>query len=76
MAHEIERTVQRRLAAHRRQQGVRALLGDDALQRGPVNGLDIRGIGHLRVRHDRRRIRINQDDPVALFAKRFARLRT
>jgi hypothetical protein len=40
-----------------------------------MHWLDVDGIGRFRVRHDRRRIGIHQDDPVALFLERFAGLR-
>ena len=36
--------------------------------------LDIGGVGEIRVGHDRRRIGIDQDDPVALFLQRLAGL--
>ena len=62
-----QRGVQRGLAAHRRQQrvgalGVRDDLGDDVGR----DRLDIGGVGQLRVGHDRRRVGVDQNDPVAL----------
>ena len=54
-AHQVERAVERRLAAHRGQQRAGALLFDDAGDRAPVDGLDVGRVGHLRVGHDRRR---------------------
>ena len=56
------------------QYGVRALLRDDALQRWPVDGLDVGRIRHLRIGHDGRRIGIDQYHPVALFPQRLAGL--
>jgi hypothetical protein len=34
--------------------------------------LDIGGVGQLRIGHDRRRVRIDQDDPIALRLQRLA----
>ena len=73
-AHEIERAVERRLAAHRGQQRAGTFLFDDAGDRAPVDRLDVDRVGHLRVGHDRRRVRVHQDDPVPLLAQRLARL--
>ena len=76
---ERQRAVERRLAAHGRQQreaagdGV-ALLGDDLGDDLRGDRLDIGAIGHVRVGHDRRRIGVDQDDAVALFAQGLARL--
>ena len=74
-AHQVERGVQRRLAAHRGQQRVGLFLFDDARQRAPVDRLDVDRVGHLRVRHDRRRIRVHEDDAVTLLPQRLAGLR-
>ena len=74
-AHQVERRVQRRLAAHGGQQRVGFFLLDDARQRAPVDGLDVDRVGHLRVGHDGRGIRIHQDDAVALLLERLAGLR-
>ncbi len=72
---KIQRAVQRGLAAHRRQQRVRALLGDDLLDRGAVDRLDVDRVGHARVGHDRRGVAVHQHDAVALVAQRLAGLR-
>ncbi len=74
LAHQVEGGIERRLAAHGRQQRVRPLLGDDALHDRPVDRLDVGGVGHLRVGHDGRRIGVHQDDPVPLLAQRLAGL--
>jgi hypothetical protein len=71
---QVERTVQRGLAAHGRQNGIRAFLGDDVLQHAPGDRLDVGHIGHAGVGHDRRRIGIDQDDAVTLFAQGLAGL--
>ena len=74
-----ERAIERRLAAHRRQQGEAArhrvaLLGDDLGDDLGRDRLDIGAIGHIRIGHDRRRIGIDEDDPIALRAQRLAGL--
>ena len=81
-AHLLQRqgAVQRRLAAHGRQQreaaGDRvALLLDDLRHDLGRDRLDIGAVGEIGVRHDRRRVRIHQDDAVALLLERLDRLR-
>ncbi len=76
---ERQRAVQRRLAAHRRQQREAARLGialllDDLGDDFGRDRLDIGAVGHVRIGHDRRRIGIDQNDPVALGAQRLAGL--
>lgn len=66
MPHQIEGAVQRGLAAHAGQQRIRPFAGNDVGHRTPVNRLDVHRIGHVRVRHDGRWIRVYQDDPVPL----------
>jgi hypothetical protein len=63
---QLEGHVERRLAAHRRQQRVRPLLLDDALDPLRRDRLDVGRVGQLRVRHDRGRVAVHQDDAVAL----------
>ena len=75
LANEIERAIERGLAAHRRQQCTRLLLLDDALDRAPVDRLDVDRVRRFRIGHDRRRIRVHEDDAVALFLESFAGLR-
>jgi hypothetical protein len=75
LAREIERAVERSLAAHRRQQRIGPLALDDLRDHRPGDRLDVGDVGHLRVGHDRRRIRVHEDDPVPLLAERLARLR-
>jgi hypothetical protein len=72
---EAHRGVERGLPAHRRQQRVGPLLGDDLGDDLRGDGLDIGGVSEARIGHDRRRVRVDQDDPVPLGAQRFARLR-
>src|SRR5471030_2594964 len=71
---QVERAVQRGLAAHGRQDRVRLFLGDDALHHLPGDRLDVGDVGHFRVGHDGRRIAVDQDDFIALFAQGFAGL--
>ena len=73
-AHEVECGVECCLATHRGQQGVGLFLLDDPRDGLPVDRLDVDGIRHLRVRHDRGGIGVHQDDAVALLAERLARL--
>ncbi len=66
VALQRQRGVERRLPAHGRQQRVRALRRDDLGDDLRRDRLDVRGVGQLRIGHDRRRIGIDEDDPVAL----------
>ena len=74
-AGQRHRRIERGLPAHRWQQGIRALAGDDLLDDVGGDRLDISGVGQIRIGHDRRRVRIDQDDPVALGLQRLAGLR-
>ena len=71
-----KRRVQSRLATHRRKQSVRALFFDDLGDNLGRNRLDVRCVCQFRICHNRRRVRIDEDDPIALLTQRFARLRT
>jgi hypothetical protein len=66
--------VQGRLAAERRQQRVRALALDHGGDRAGQERLDVRRVGELGVGHDRRRVRVDQHDLVALLLEDLARL--
>jgi len=72
---QIQRTVQCRLNTHDGQNGIRALFGDDLFKGLPVYRLDVGGIGHRRIGHDRGRIRIHENDAIAFLAQRLASLR-
>ncbi len=61
--------VEGRLAAERRQQGVGALALDDRLEHRRVERLDVGAVGRGGVGHDRRRVGVDEDDPVALLAQ-------
>ena len=66
---ELHGQVQRGLAAERRQHRVGPLPLDDPGEDVDVERLDVGGVGELRVGHDRGRVRVGQDDPVALLAQ-------
>jgi hypothetical protein len=68
------REVERGLSAERRQQGVGALALDDLGDRAGEQRLDVGRGGELRVGHDRRRVRVDEDDLVALLVQDLARL--
>ena len=72
---QLDREVERGLAAERREQRVGPLLLDDAGEALDVERLDVGGVGELGVGHDRRRVRVHEHDAVALVAQHAARLR-
>lgn len=72
---ELYGQIQRRLAAHRRQQRVRPLAADDRRQGFFGEGFDIGAVGEARIGHDGRRIAVHQHDLVALLAQGLACLR-
>ena len=65
-----ERQVDGGLPADGRQDRVRPLAVDDPLEEVGRQRLDVRRVGQLRVGHDRRGVRVDEDDPVALAAQR------
>ena len=71
---QFHRQVQRRLAPQRRQQRVGPLGFDHPGNDFPGQRLDVGAIGHARIGHDRRRIRIDQHHLIAFFAQGFAGL--
>ena len=72
MLNQIHCCIQTGLAAQSWQQGIRSFDLDDLRHVLPGNRLDVRTIGHFGVGHDRRGVRVDQDNLVTLFAKRFA----
>ena len=70
-----ERRVERRLPAHRREQGIGSLGFDDLGDDLGRDRLDIGRVGQLGIGHDRRRVRIDDDDAIALGLERLDRLR-
>jgi len=73
-AFEFDGEIEAGLAAERRQQRIRPFVRDDRLQRGDGQWLDVDGVGDLGIRHDRRGVRVDEDDPVAFFPQRATRL--
>ena len=70
-----QRGVERGLAAHRREHRIRAFLLDDLRHHFGRDRLDIGRVGHVRVGHDRCRVRVDEDDAIALLLQRLAGLR-
>ena len=66
--------IQRRLAAKRRQQRVRPFTADDFMEIFGRHRLKIRAVREFRVRHDRGRIAVEQDDFIAFALQRLAGL--
>src|SRR6266566_2829161 len=75
LARQIERGVETGLPAHGRQNRIRAFSLDDLRHRLPGDRLYIGSVGHLRIGHDGRRIRIHQNHAIAFLAQRLTRLR-
>ena len=73
-AGELEGKIERGLAAERREERVGLLLGDDAFHGFDREGFHVGDVRRLGVRHDRRRVRVHQDDAVAFLAERLASL--
>ena len=71
---ERQRTIQRRLSAHGRQNRVGAFFGDDQFHHFWRDRLHISGVGQIGVGHDGGRVGIDQNDPVALFLQRLTGL--
>jgi hypothetical protein len=61
-----DRGVEGGLPAEGGEQRVGTLLGDDRLDDVGRDRLDIGGVGELGIRHDRRRVAVDEDDPQAL----------
>ena len=71
---EVHCEVETGLSAERREHGVGSLSFDDRRQYGRRERLDVGAVGDVRVGHDRRRIRVGEDDAVALLAQDSTRL--
>ena len=71
---ERPRQIERGLTAHGRQTGVGALALDDPGDDFRDDRLDVGRVGQLRVGHDRGRVGVDQDHPVALGFERLDRL--
>ena len=72
---QLHRQVQRVLAAQGRQDAVRLFFDNDLFDGLHGQRFDVHFIGDLLVRHDRRRVGVDQDDFHALFPDRTACLR-
>jgi hypothetical protein len=68
------REVERGLAAERRQERVGALALDHLRHRPRQERLDVGAVGELGVGHDRRRVRVDEDDLVAVLQEDLAGL--
>ena len=75
VASQVHGQIESRLAAERRQERIGAFPLDDLLDNLPRERLDVRPVGGGRVGHDRRRVRIDQDDFVTFLAQGLAGLR-
>ena len=64
---ELHREVQPRLSSERREHAVRLLFENQLLNHLDGQGLDINFIRDILIRHDRRRVRVQQDDFDPLF---------
>ena len=71
---KLESDVERGLSAQRRQHRVRLLNGEDLLDDLGGDRLDIGPIGHVRIGHDRGRVRVDEHHHEALLAEGLARL--
>ena len=76
VAPQVQGAIESRLSTHGGQYRVGALFDDDLLNRLPSDRLDVGDICCGRVGHDRRRVAVDQDDFVALFAQSLTGLHT
>ena len=73
---ERDREVERGLATERREQRIRPLELDDGAHRLDGQRLDVGRVSDPRIRHDRRRVGVHEDDPQPLLAQHVAGLRS
>jgi hypothetical protein len=73
---ELAGEVERRLAAHRGQERVRALEPEHLGDRLDVERLEVRPVGEAGVGHDRRRVRVDDDRAEPVLAQHLERLAT
>ena len=76
MARQVHGYIQSGLTAQRRQQRIGTLVFDNLGHNFPSQRLDVCPIRHPWVGHDCRRIRVYEDDVIALFTQRLAGLGT
>ncbi len=71
---EFDREVEAGLTAERREQRVGPFAFDNRFERGACQRFQVDGVGDLGVGHDRRGVRVDEDDAVAFFSEGTARL--
>ena len=71
---KVHGEVQCSLSAESWEQRIRLFFCDDRFENGHAERLDIGRVGEIWVGHDRGRVRVCQDHPVALFEQDAARL--
>jgi hypothetical protein len=71
---KVNSDIQRRLATHSREKGIRPFPLDDGRHEFRCERLNVRTVGQFRICHDGRRIRVDQNDLVAFLAQRLASL--
>ena len=71
---QLDREVEPGLSAQRRQERVGPFALDDRCDRGNAERFEIDRVRNLGIGHDRRRVRIDEDDAVAFLVQRAARL--
>ena len=76
LTRKVEGTVERGLTTHGGQKRIGPLLLDNAGDALPGDRLKVGGVGHLRIGHNRCRIGVDQNDPIALFTQCLTGLRT
>ena len=74
VANQIHRGIQPRLSTQRGEKRVRAFLANNLFDILPRDWFNIRAVSRIRIRHDRGRIGIHQNDFVPVFAEGFAGL--
>jgi hypothetical protein len=72
--HQSHRRIERRLPSHGRKQRIWAFSFNDFFDHIQRNRFDVRPVREFRIRHDGRRIAVDEDHPVAFILKRLARL--
>ena len=73
---QIQSAVECRLTAHRRQDCIGPLSGDDLLDDLPGHWFDVGGVRHGGVSHDGRRVGVDQNDAIPLLTQRLTGLRS
>ena len=66
---QFECQIQGRLTAHRREDGIRAFFGDDALDHLGVQRFNVGDVSRARIGHDCSRVGVHQNNAVTLFTE-------